>query len=97
MEIKQTWRSFELMMRPESREREKMGGRERDLERLIPIQVVQNSSNNNGGVSNSSSPSVSPIVSSHNSGKEVASVAHISPILFDPGDWFYAKITRVGI
>ncbi|KAJ8770727.1 hypothetical protein K2173_021374 [Erythroxylum novogranatense] len=48
-----------------------MASRERDLERLIPIQVKQNPENANGG-SNSSSESVTPVLSSshHASGKE---------------------------
>ncbi|XP_021605442.1 protein LIKE COV 3 isoform X3 [Manihot esculenta] len=49
-----------------------METRERDIERLMPIQAIKNRDNNNTGFSNSSSETVSPLVSSshHSAGRE---------------------------
>lgn len=53
-----------------------METRERDIERLMPIQAIKIRDNNNTGFSNSSSESVSPLVSSshHSAGREVCSL-----------------------
>lgn len=53
-----------------------METRERDIERLMPIQAIKNRDNNNTGFSNSSSETVSPLVSSshHSAGREVCSL-----------------------